>query len=504
MKLINKSLVWYLKKRMGGILHFMEHPHDVQQEVLKKLVGFARKTVWGRTYQYASIGNYSDFAGRVPLQDYEQVKPFIDKMRNGEHNLLWPTEIRWFAKSSGTTSDRSKFIPLTQEALEQCHKKAGIDVMTMYCHNRPNTRVFEGKGLILGGSHRLNEFNKQARFGDLSAILLQNFPVWGSFLRTPKLSLVLHDNWEEKLEKIANATSKVNVTNLSGVPSWNLILLKKILEITHRQHILEVWPNLELFNHGGVSFVPYREQYEKLIPSDSMYYLETYNASEGFFGAQDQAHTKDMLLMLDHGVFYEFLPMEDFGKPEPHVLPLELVDTETNYALVISTNGGLWRYIIGDTIKFTSLSPYRFRITGRTRNFINAFGEEVIVENTDSALDKACRETGAVIAEYTAAPVYLKEKELAAHEYLIEFVAEPDNLELFTEILDRELQSLNSDYEAKRSQDLMLKKPLIRSMPRETFQRWLKSKGKMGGQNKVPRLYNERKYVEDILNFVKA
>lgn len=504
MKLINKSIVWYLKNRIGGIERFMHHPHDVQQEVLKKLVRFAEKTEWGRLHHYDSIRNYSDFASRVTLQDYDQVKPYIERMHRGENNLLWPTQIKWFAKSSGTTSDRSKFIPLSQEALDHCHKKAGMDVMTIYSHNRPYNRIFEGKGLILGGSHKLNGFSKQARSGDLSAVLLQNFPAWGRFFRTPKLSLVLLDNWEEKLEKIARATITENVTSLSGVPSWNLILLKKILEISGRQHILEVWPNLELFNHGGVSFVPYREQFERLIPSDQMYYLETYNASEGFFGAQDQTHSKDMLLMLDHGIFYEFIPMEDFGRAEPRVIPLEQVAIDTNYALVISTNGGLWRYIIGDTVKFTSLSPYRIRISGRTKNFINAFGEEVMVDNTDNALSKACKATGAILTEYTAAPVYLKEKELAAHEYLIEFEVEPDNLEEFTNILDRELQMLNSDYEAKRSHDLMLRKPLVHSMPRQTFLRWLKSKGKMGGQNKVPRLYNDRKYVEEILTFIKS
>ncbi|HSV88338.1 MAG TPA: GH3 auxin-responsive promoter family protein [Bacteroidales bacterium] len=504
MSLVNKSIVWFLRNRISRIERFMNHPHEVQQEVFTRLVRFAEKTDWGRLYNYKSLRNYNDFAGRVPLQDYDQVKPYIEKMRRGENNLLWPTKTYWFAKSSGTTSDRSKFIPVTRESLAECHKKAGADVMTLYCHNRPGTKVFEGKGLVLGGSHKLSEFGKNARYGDLSAILLQNFPSWAKSFRTPALSLALLDNWEEKLDKIAHTTKNENVTSLSGVPSWNLILLKKILEITRRQHILEVWPNLELFNHGGVSFVPYREQFEKLIPSDQMYYLETYNASEGFFGAQDQAFSKDMLLMLDHGVFYEFIPLEDIDKAEPRVVTLEQVDTHTNYAMVISTNGGLWRYIIGDTIKFSSLAPYRIRLTGRTKNFINAFGEEVIVDNSDSALNKACKVTGAIIAEYTAAPVYLKEKEHAAHEYLIEFAVEPENLETFADVLDSELQNLNSDYEAKRSNDLMLKKPVVRSLPRDTFLRWLKSKGKMGGQNKVPRLYNERKYVEDILNFIKV
>ena len=503
MSFINSVVSWYLKKRISQIEYFISNPFEVQEDILQKLLTFAEDTEFGKKYDFASIKTYEDFKNRLPLQSYEEVKHYIDRLRKGENNLIWPTEIKWFAKSSGTTSDKSKFIPVSDESLEDCHFKGGRDVLAFYTHNRPDNKMFTGKGLVLGGSHKVSEFNNKAYFGDLSAILLQNFPSWGEFFRTPNLSLVLLDNWEEKLEKIANFTKKENVTNISGVPSWNLVLLKKILEITGRNNILEVWPNLELFIHGGVSFVPYREQFQKMIPSERMYYLETYNASEGFFGIQDRPCNNEMMLMLDYGIFYEFIPLDEFDKENPKVVTLENVQMGTNYALVITTNGGLWRYVIGDTIMFTSLAPFRIIISGRTKNFINAFGEEVIIDNADKAIDAACKATGAIISEYTAAPVFLKDNESAAHEYLIEFETEPNNLKNFIEILDKQLQSLNSDYEAKRSSNLMLSLPIVHAVPQGTFFRWLKSKGKMGGQNKVPRLYNDRKYVEEILNFMK-
>lgn len=494
---------WYLRKRISQIENFMDYPHEVQEDLLLKLVNYSQDTEWGKKYDFGGIKTYNEFKNRVPLQDYEDVKHYIERMRMGESNLIWPSEIKWFAKSSGTTSDKSKFIPVSDEALEDCHMKGGKDVMAIFCHNRPDNTVFSGKGLVLGGSHKVSEFNNKAYFGDLSAILLQNFPWWGEFFRTPDLSLALLDDWEVKLEKIARATSKENVTSISGVPSWNLVLLKRILELKGCNNINEVWPNLQLFNHGGVSFIPYREQFQKIIPSGNMYYLETYNASEGFFGIQDKTGISEMLLMLDCGVFFEFIPMDDFGKPNPKVVTLEGVEKGTNYAIVITTNSGLWRYIIGDTVRFTSISPYRLVISGRTKNFINAFGEEVVVDNTDRALGVACKATGAVFSEYTAAPVFLNDNDTATHQYLIEFEVEPNSMQLFTEVLDNELKNLNSDYEAKRSADLMLKMPMVQSVPPETFFKWLKSKGKMGGQNKVPRLYNDRKYVDEILKFIE-
>ncbi len=504
MSFIHTIAHWFLKKRIPQIDYFKSNPMEVQANTLKDLIRSAKNTQWGKQYGFPEISSYKTFADRLPIQDYEDIKPWVDKMLRGEHNLLWPTEIQWFAKSSGTTSDKSKFIPISNESLSDCHYKAGKDVLALYCHNRPDAAIFDGKGLIMGGSNKVSDINNQVFFGDLSAILIQNAPFYAEFFREPHVSLALMNNWEEKLDKVAHTTYRQNITNISGVPSWNLILLKRILEITGREHILEVWPNLELFIHGGVSFTPYRSQFEKLIPSANMYYLETYNASEGFFGLQDDPKTDDMLLMLDYGIFYEFIPLDEFHDDNPSVLPLEDVRTGINYAMVISTSGGLWRYVIGDTVQFSSTAPYRIRISGRTKNFINAFGEEVIVDNAERALEKASQETGAIVSEYTAAPIYLGDKDSAAHEYIIEFEKAPTSLEKFTDILDLELQNLNSDYQAKRSANLMLKKPKVTSVPAKTFFNWMKKRGKIGGQNKVPRLFNNRKYVDDILEFYKA
>ncbi len=503
MSVINNVISWFLKKRVSQIEYFRSHPLKVQQDTLKDLLYAARNTHWGKKYGYAGIRNYETYRNKVPLQDYENVKPYVDRMMQGEQQLLWPTDIKWFAKSSGTTADRSKFIPVSREALADCHYKAGKDVLSLYCHNNPGSKIFDGKGLIMGGSHKVSEINNQVYIGDLSAVLLQNAPPYGEFFRTPDLSLALLDDWEKKLDKVAHVTYSQNVTNISGVPSWNLVLLKRILEVTGRNNILEVWPNLELFIHGGVSFAPYKSQFEKLIPSDNMSYMETYNASEGFFGIQDIPQSNEMLLMLDYGIFYEFIPMDAYGQQGEKAIPLSEVEKDTNYAMVISTNAGLWRYMIGDTVRFTSLSPYRIRISGRTKNFINAFGEEVIIDNAESALDKACRATNAIISEFTAAPIYLDDDASAAHQYIIEFEKEPNNLDHFTDTLDRKLRELNSDYDAKRSADLMLKKPNITIVPEKTFFRWMKSRGKIGGQNKVPRLFNNRKYVDSILEFTR-
>ncbi len=502
MLFLNSVVSWFFKMRYSQIAHFKSNPIEVQQDLLKKLVYTAKGTLWGKTYDFSSINNYRDFTDRIPLQEYNDVKPFIDRMIQGEKNILWPSEIRWFAKSSGTTSDKSKFIPISDETLEDCHYKAGKDVLSIFAQNNPDTCIFDGKGLIMGGSQKVSEINNRVYFGDLSAVLLQNYPSWLEFLRTPDVSLALIEDWEEKLEKIAHATINENVTSISGVPSWNLILLKRLLEISGKKHIIDIWPNLELFIHGGVSFVPYRQQFEQTIGSSKMIFMETYNASEGFFGIQDQPNSNELLLMLDYGIYYEFIPMDEFNKTNPKVIPLEAVDTGTNYALVISTNGGLWRYIIGDTVRFTNLSPYRIVISGRTKNFINAFGEEVIIDNTDSALAIACNKTGAIINEYTAAPIFLSAAGNAAHEYLIEFEREPDDISRFIDILDAELKNLNSDYEAKRSRDLMLHKPKVIVAPKDTFFRWLKYRGKIGGQHKVPRLFNDRKYLEELLTFV--
>jgi hypothetical protein len=481
----------------------MKYPLEVQEEWFKKIISQAKDTEWGKKYDYAGIGSVKEFKARVPVSNYETLKPYIDRMRRGEQNILWGSEIKWFAKSSGTTAGKSKYIPVSTESLEECHYNVGKDMLSIYCNNYPDTLIFDGRGLAMGGSHKITEINNENYYsGDLSAIIVQNLPYWAEFIRVPKRSVALMDEWESKIEKMATSTISHNVTNILGVPSWTLLLLRRILEITGKDNILEVWPNLEAFFHGGVNFAPYRKQFEQIIPSDQMHYMETYSASEGFFGLQDQINSDELLLMLDYGVFYEFMPMDQLGSENPVTLSLDEVETGINYAMVISTNGGLWRYIIGDTVKFTSLSPFRIRITGRTVNFINAVGEELIIDNAEKALAIACRKSNAIINEYTAAPVYFKEGENAAHEWLIEFEKEPENIEFFNETFDNALKSLNSDYEAKRYHNMVLRQPVIRVIPKGIFYKWLKSKDKLGGQHKVPRLSNDRKYVDEIMSLV--
>ncbi|MDA3780090.1 MAG: GH3 auxin-responsive promoter family protein [Bacteroidales bacterium] len=499
MPIINSLVSWLNFKRMYQIDLFKKYPYDVQKESLFKLLNRAKDTEWGKKYDYSSIQSIKEFQERVPIQSYETLKPFIDKLRHGEQNILWPSEIKWFAKSSGTTNDKSKFIPVSKESLEECHFRGGKDVLAIYTKNYPETEIFSGKSLTLGGSHAINNFNNKSYYGDLSAILIENLPFWVSFIKTPSQEIALLPDWEVKLEKIFKATYSENVTSIAGVPSWSLVLIKHILQKTGKSNLLEIWPNLELFTHGGVSFQPYREQFKKLIPSDKMNYLETYNASEGFFGIQDDPTTKDMLLMLDYGVFYEFIPIENINDEWPKTFTIGEVELNKNYAVLISTNGGLWRYVIGDTIVFTSLYPHKIKISGRTKHFINAFGEEVIVDNAEKALEKACKITGAVIKDYTAAPVFMDINKKGAHEWIIEFEKEPVNIAQFTELLDKSLQEINSDYEAKRYNNYNLGMPIIIIAKENLFYKWLKQKGKIGGQNKVPRLANNRKYIDELL-----
>jgi hypothetical protein len=432
------------------------------------------------------------------VQTYEDIIPYVERLRKGETDLLWPGEIKWFAKSSGTTSAKSKFIPMSREALEDCHYRAAKDILVIYTMQRPATRIFSGKSLTLGGSHRMNQFSNDSLYGDLSAILIENAPFWVDIIRTPRQKIALLEDFEEKLNLITKSTVNENVTSISGVPSWYLVLIKQILTFTGKTNLLDVWPNLEVFFHGGISFTPYREQYKKLIVGDQMNYMETYNASEGFFGIQDDPLSNDMLLMLDYGIFYEFIPADKINSDDPPVFTVAEVESGVNYAIIISTNGGLWRYMMGDTIVFTSVEPYRFRITGRTKHFINVFGEEVIVDNADKALESACKETNAVIAEYTAGPVFMNTLSKGSHEWIIEFDKVPADLTIFTNTLDNTLKSVNSDYEAKRVHDLNLGFPVVRPVPRGTFNKWLKTKNKLGGQNKVPRLSNSREYIEDL------
>jgi hypothetical protein len=491
-----------MKKRMHQIELFIKYPYDVQDEWFQSLISSAQHTEWGKKHGYSSIYTQDQFKERVPIQNYDTLKPYIERMLAGEQNILWPSEIKWFAKSSGTTNDRSKFIPVSEESLEECHFKGGKDLLTMYCDNRPDTKIFTGKCLVLGGSHQINQLNVDSCYGDLSAVLIKNLPLWAEFYRTPEMSIALMDNFEEKVEKIAQATIGVNVTNIAGVPTWNLVLAKRVLEITGKDNLLEVWPNLEFYFHGAVNFKPYREQFQKLIPRDDMYYMETYNASEGFFGIQDQPNSEEMLLMLDYGIYYEFLPMEHIHAENPKTLGLDQVELNKNYALIISTNAGLWRYMIGDTIKFTSLSPHRIQITGRTKHFINAFGEELIIDNAEKGLSRACSETKAIIRDYTACPIYFRGNDAGGHEWIIEFEKKPDDIERFTDVLDETLRSINSDYDAKRYKDMALRRPTIHVAADGIFYNWMKNRGKLGGQHKVPRLANDRAYVDEILKML--
>ena len=498
MAILNSIINWLNIKRMQQIDLFRKYPFDVQREALYKLLDTARDTEFGIKHGFSDIDSIEGFQKQVPLCTYDDAREYINRLRDGEMNLLWPGEIKWFAKSSGTTSDKSKFIPVSTESLEECHFRGGKDIIAIFTNNHPDTRILSGKGLTLGGSHQINNFSTNSYYGDLSAILIENLPFWAHFIRTPSQEVALMDEWEKKLESITRETIKENVTNIAGVPSWNLVLIKYILDHTGKKNLLEVWPNLELFTHGGVCFTPYREQFNKLIPSENMHYLEVYNASEGFFAIQDDPATDDMLLMLDYGVFYEFIPLEDFHKPDPVALTIDQVKPHTNYAIVISTNTGLWRYIIGDTVIFTSTFPHKIKISGRTKHFMNAFGEEVIIDNAERALQIACDKSGALISEYTAAPIYMGEDVKGAHEWLIEFEKQPDDLEYFTRILDNALCSVNSDYEAKRYKNITLEMPTVRSLKNGSFYAWLAKKGKLGGQHKVPRLSNDRTLIDEI------
>ena len=500
MGILSTTISQLARMRLWRIEAWVQHPIASQREVLQDLVTSAQYTEFGRRYDFSSLFSTRDFKKAVPVHEYDDLKPYIQRMMNGEENILWNTPIRWFAKSSGTTSDKSKFIPVSEESLQDCHYKGAKDTLTMYYNFNPESELLTGKGLVIGGSHTINQVNEEIHYGDLSAVLLQNSPVWGQWIRTPELAVALMDEWETKIEKLAETTIVENVTSISGVPTWTLVLFKRILEITGKSCIAEVWPSLELYIHGGVSFTPYREQFRKIIGKD-IYYIDSYNASEGFFAAQDKPGEEGMLLFLDHGVFMEFMPVEEYGKKDPQTIGLRDVETGKNYAPVISTNGGLWRYLLGDTIQFTTLYPFRIKITGRLKHYINAFGEEVIVDNTDKAISMACEKTGAVVNDYTAAPVYFSDNGNGAHEWLVEFEKEPGSLEQFTTELDKALQSINSDYEAKRYKNLALHEPVLHIMPKGVFNDWLKSKGKLGGQHKVPRLSNERMLIEEILQF---
>ena len=501
MKLLSPAISSIARSRLWRIEAWKNNPIDAQREVLQDLVTSAQYTEFGRKYNFSNLFNIRDFKDAIPIHEYNDMKPYIERIMNGEQNLLWNTPVYWFAKSSGTTSDKSKFIPISDENLQDSHFKAAKDVLTMYYQCNPESELLTGKGLVIGGSHSVNPMNNDAQYGDLSAVLLQNTPFWGHWLRTPDLSIALMDEWENKIEKLAESTIKENVTSISGVPTWTLILFKRILEITGKKTIAEVWPSLELYMHGGVSFIPYKEQFQKLI-GKKINYLDLYNASEGFFAAQDTSGSEGMLLFVDHGIFMEFMPVSEYGKTDPQTIGLQDVEPGKNYALVISTNGGLWRYLLGDTIQFTELKPFRIKVSGRLKHYMNAFGEEVIVDNSDKAIAVAAEKTNAVVTDYTAAPVYFSDNSNGAHEWLIEFEKEPDDFNNFIFELDNCLKNINSDYEAKRHKSIALRLPIVHKLTKGTFTQWLRSKGRLGGQHKVPRLSNERNMLEEILSLI--
>lgn len=500
MKLLSPAISRLARIRHWRIEQWANDPIASQREVLQDLITHGQYTEFGRKHGFNKLFNIRDFKESIPIQEYEDLKPYIDRIMQGEENVLWNTPVNWFAKSSGTTNDKSKFIPITQESLEDCHFQSAKDVLTMYYNNRNESDLLTGKGLVIGGSHQISQLNEDMQYGDLSAVLLQNTPIWANWIRTPELSIALMDEWEEKIEKMAFQTIQEDVTSISGVPTWTLILIKRILAITGKQTLKEVWPNLELYIHGGVSFTPYRAQFQKLI-GEGCSYLEMYNASEGFFAAQVSPEDEGMLLFTENGIFYEFMPVAEYGKSNPKTVGLRDVVVGENYALVISTNGGLWRYLVGDTVQFISTFPFKLKVSGRLKQYINAFGEELIADNADKAIAIASEKTGLVVSDYTAAPVYFGDHNQGAHEWLIEFDQHPENIADFAAELDTALKSLNSDYEAKRHKDMALTMPIVHALSPGIFNQWLKQKGKLGGQHKVPRLSNERLYIDEIKSF---
>ncbi|MFT5436299.1 MAG: hypothetical protein ACI840_000943 [Ulvibacter sp.] len=497
--IVNSIVSWFLKKRFHQIELFIKYPIEVQEDLLHGLIIKAKNTEIGKKYDFESISSYREFSDRIPVTTYEDNEEQIERTRRGETNIFWPTPIKWFAKSSGTTNSKSKFIPVSIDSLEDCHYAASKDLLCMYLNNNPNSQLFLGKNLKLGGSKELYQENGTV-FGDLSAILIDNMPFWAEFSSTPGSEVSLMADWEVKMQAIVNETIQENVTSLAGVPSWMLVLLNNVAETTGKSNLLEVWPNLEVYFHGGVSFDPYVDQYKKLLPQSNFKYYETYNASEGFFAIQDRNNEADLLLMLDYGIFYEFIPMKGHGTSEEKVIPLSEVEIDENYAIIITTNAGLWRYKIGDTIRFTSIAPHRIKVTGRTKHHINVFGEELIIENAESALKIVSAQMQSEIVDYTVAPIFMKGKEKGAHEWIIEFKKPPLDITKFSVLLDKALQDVNSDYEAKRCNNITLKAPIIHCAREKLFYDWLKMKDKIGGQHKIPRLSNSRDFLEKLLD----
>ena len=502
--LFNKLIGTYLERRYNSIQNFIENPHPYQERTFHYLINKAANTEWGIKYDYDHIRSVEDFRQKVPICEYDDLEPYIKRMMEGSYNILWPGFVNWFSKSSGTTSNKSKFIPVTKENLRRCHFKGNWDVVTLLYKGRPDARIFERKNLVMGGSLDNYAPNPMTKFGDISAVMLYNMPFLGRPFYTPDFHTALLPDWDEKIDRMVEICTKEDVAMFGGVPTWTIVLFRKMLEVTGKSNMLEIWPDVQAYIHGGVGFEPYRNQFKEFIPSDDFTYLEVYNASEGYFAIQNDLKSNDMLLLLDNSVFFEFMPMSEYGSENPRTIGLKEVDMDTNYALVISTNAGLWRYLVGDTIQFTSLNPYKIKITGRTKHFINAFGEEVMVSNTDRALAGVCQEMDIEVEDYTVAPVYFSEGGKGRHQWLIEFKKAPHDMEAFSKALDLKLQSHNSDYEAKRFKSMALENLSVEALPPKTFYEWMRKRGKLGGQHKVPRLSNNRKHVEDILNFINA
>ena len=502
MSILNSIVLGVSRKRLKKIDYFRHKPWEVQESLFKYLINKAQNTEWGEQFNYSSITSIEEYQQRVPVQEYSEFIPYIDRMRKGEQNILWSTPINWFAKSSGTTSSKSKFIPVSMESLQGCHYQGMKDLVLLYMQRHKNSKLSLGKSLTLGGSLQADESGSGVHYGDLSAILINNTPFYAEMKRAPRRKTAIIPDFETKVQQIAKEVVNKNIISFSGVPSWNLVLMKAILEYSGKSNLNELWPNLEVFFHGGISFDPYKEQYKRIIPNPNMRYVETYNASEGFFALQDDEADSAMLLMLDLGMFFEFFPLSEIGKPYPAALIIADVKTNVYYANLVSTNSGLWRYLIGDTIMFTSTNPYKIKITGRTRHFINAFGEELIIDNAEAALKTACAQTGAIVQEYTVAPIFMDDKAKGAHEWVVEFETPPADIEMFTDILDNALCSVNSDYEAKRANNLTLNRLVLNVAPRNTFYEWMRKRGKLGGQNKVPRLSNSREYVEALKELI--
>lgn len=501
MSLLNEILAFFIKRRSERITEFKAFPIETQQSVFDDLLTKGSKTKWGEQYKLKKISSIQDFQEAIPISTYEDFFPYIERILKGEKNVLWPSEVQWFSVSSGTTNARSKYIPITQESLEDCHYRGGKDLMTLFLENRPDSALFDGKGLSIGGSLKENPFNNSTLVGDVSAIIMHNLPSWAQYIRSPSLEIALLQNWEEKMERMIEECANENITSLLGVPTWCVVLLEQIMLRKGAENMLEIWPNFELFAHGAVSFSPYKNLFQKkLFPSKSVSYLETYNASEGFFAMQDDLSLDgDMLLMLDYGIFYEFMPMDDWGNENAAAITLDKIEIGKIYAMLITTNAGLWRYNIGDTIRFTSKYPFRIKICGRTKHFINAFGEELIIENADVAIQKASITHGVVVTDYTAAPIFMEENKKGGHEWIIECEAIDKKEQQFVKVLDTTLREINSDYDAKRKNDAAMELPVVHFVKTGTFYCWMEKRGKLGGQNKVPRLSNSREFIEDIL-----